>query len=244
MMTNYETLQHRDFEIQICYHHDAMNPFDDWDGLPSIQANGGRHNFEYSSGEDIADYIESKISYWQVIHHQKALCEILDIPHEDLAGYTADEKVDEIYSDISSSNMSQLAQLCEMFNIPHVHETQSYSRSNWADVLVVVTDTNIKEWGIHPKKAHENAESAARLFENWASGEVFGYVVEDKDGEELDSCWGFYGNEHEKSGLMEYATNAIDCHIHNKRKARFEKLKTLIAERVPHYLRTPILNTI
>lgn len=28
-------------------------------------------------------------------------------------------------------------------------------------------------------------------------GEIYGYVIEDEDGEHIDSCWGFYGDPHE-----------------------------------------------
>lgn len=31
-------------------------------------------------------------------------------------------------------------------------------------------------------------------FDKWQRGEVYGYVVEDADGENLDSCWGFIGD--------------------------------------------------
>lgn len=30
---------------------------------------------------------------------------------------------------------------------------------------------------------------------DWCNGSIYGYIVEDKDGEEIDSCWGFIGTE-------------------------------------------------
>jgi hypothetical protein len=33
------------------------------------------------------------------------------------------------------------------------------------------------------------------VYAQWANGDVWGFIVEDSDGEELDSCWGFYGTE-------------------------------------------------
>lgn len=30
-------------------------------------------------------------------------------------------------------------------------------------------------------------------YDQYLTGQVYGYVVEDEDGDELDSCWGFYG---------------------------------------------------
>jgi len=32
----------------------------------------------------------------------------------------------------------------------------------------------------------------------------------DEDDEVLDSCWGFYGHNHEKSGLMDYVQDSVE----------------------------------
>lgn len=48
-------------------------------------------------------------------------------------------------------------------------------------------------------KKRDKAEAAAlSLVEEWnqyLSGDVWGYVVEDTHGNQLDSCWGFYGQK-------------------------------------------------
>lgn len=41
----------------------------------------------------------------------------------------------------------------------------------------------------------EIADSIADTYTAWANGEVYSYVIEDADGEELDSCGGFIGRE-------------------------------------------------
>lgn len=40
----------------------------------------------------------------------------------------------------------------------------------------------------------ECLESEVKIFDNYLRGDVFGWVVE-KNGEEVDSCWGFYGTD-------------------------------------------------
>jgi len=57
----------------------------------------------------------------------------------------------------------------------------------------------------------------ADLYGHWAWGECYGYVIDrievDEDGDEIDahecetlgSCWGYYGSDHDKSGLLESA---------------------------------------
>lgn len=47
------------------------------------------------------------------------------------------------------------------------------------------------------KEEKEAGEAALSLLETWndyLSGNVWGFVVEDEDGLPLDSCWGFYGD--------------------------------------------------
>ena len=91
------------------------------------------------------------------------------------------------------------------------------------------------------KKIREKVVSVTigevELYDNYLTGMVYGYDIEPKDSNKLiecdDSCWGFYGSDFEKNGLLEYAKNAIDGAIeayrekakenHNRRRlmARF-----------------------
>jgi hypothetical protein len=32
-------------------------------------------------------------------------------------------------------------------------------------------------------------------YQQWANGDIWGYIIEDSSGEELDSCWGYYGSD-------------------------------------------------
>ena len=46
-----------------------------------------------------------------------------------------------------------------------------------------------------------------KLYEQWANGDVWGFIVEDGDGNELDSCWGFYGSDAAVEAGKESADN-------------------------------------
>lgn len=72
-----------------------------------------------------------------------------------------------------------------------------------------------------PRKASfgviPSAEQSARTYiESWnqyLSGDVYGYVIEDEDGEHVDSCWGFYGLDYartEAKTAAEYARKHED----------------------------------
>lgn len=55
-------------------------------------------------------------------------------------------------------------------------------------------------------KAYAQAEAELKTYTAWCNGEVYGYKIEDDNGEEIDSCWGFIGDP-EESGMKEYVNN-------------------------------------
>jgi hypothetical protein len=82
-----------------------------------------------------------------------------------------------------------------------------------------------KEYGILTKKRIEKIlsylKSEVKIYDNYLTGEIYGYEIETLE----KSCWGFYGSDHEKSGLLEMAKNAIDCHINEKLKIEGEQME-------------------
>ncbi len=67
--------------------------------------------------------------------------------------------------------------------------------------IYATRDTILKEWGkkrVTPQ-ARKLAESCLRIevkvFDQFLTGDVWGFIVEDDNGNHLDSCWGFFGNE-------------------------------------------------
>lgn len=56
-------------------------------------------------------------------------------------------------------------------------------------------------------KTYKDRQQDARIFletyTNWANGNVYGYILETEDGKDVDSCWGYYGDEDLKSAIKE-----------------------------------------
>jgi hypothetical protein len=66
--------------------------------------------------------------------------------------------------------------------------------------IVVMSRADIrKEYGVKRitkkvlKQAYHLMQVEVEEFSQYLSGDVYGVVVEDAEGEEVDSCWGFYG---------------------------------------------------
>jgi len=62
-------------------------------------------------------------------------------------------------------------------------------------------------------------------YESYVNGSVYGYRILDSDGSEADSCWGFYGPEHDESGLMESAQDAVECALYVERRHRLKQVR-------------------
>lgn len=67
------------------------------------------------------------------------------------------------------------------------------------------------DWKTKPK-ARKAAESLLAEWNQYLSGDIWGYIIEDDDGKHLDSCWGFYGRtyceEEAQSALKSLEANA------------------------------------
>jgi len=85
-------------------------------------------------------------------------------------------------------------------------------------------------------KVLEAVQSEVATYNQYLSGDVYGYVVE-KEGEQIDSCWGFYGMEH----VTEEGKEIVDCHIKYTIKKHCEQVKAWIQNRVPLINRTALV---
>ena len=84
--------------------------------------------------------------------------------------------------------------------------------------IVFVKKSKVREeygWGRITKEREEEIKqhliNEVRLFNHWVSGNVYGYQIEETG----DSCWGFYGDDFNESGLLDDAKSQIDCIVEN-----------------------------
>jgi hypothetical protein len=67
------------------------------------------------------------------------------------------------------------------------------------------------------EEARNTMQSMLETYDYYLTGSVYWYSVVDSEGEDIDSCGGFYGHDHEKSGLLEHAKAEIDAYIKNNK---------------------------
>lgn len=67
-------------------------------------------------------------------------------------------------------------------------------------------------------KVREVLESEVKTYDEYLTGAVYGYVVEDPDGDNIDSCWGFYGFDYCKTTAKEVAEGALKSRVEEAQK--------------------------
>ena len=91
--------------------------------------------------------------------------------------------------------------------------------------FIFTTRKRMAEWyGIKPKsvdvavakKAYAHLQGEVDEYDKYLRGDVYGFVVTDKDGEEVDSCWGYYDDD-----AMTEAKSIVDAILKNKPSIRY-----------------------
>jgi hypothetical protein len=68
--------------------------------------------------------------------------------------------------------------------------------------FIVATRKSAKRIGIRHLTQKSREKIRARLigevteYDQYLTGDVYGFIIEDEEGEMVDACWGFYGHDH------------------------------------------------
>lgn len=210
------------------------NPHEDWDGMTPMLVKSGRDEWDYSDSADNLRYPWEHLSDWKIARNWRAVCDAVGVYWFDAdkecrrqqaiyGGRLADcrrELLENAACDRSTADeFAGLAYLWKLAGCAALDSSISgHCQGDYADVLAVQTPAWRDRMGT-PKPGKRSEEDEARdlradisTYEAFAFGDVYGYVIETEDGEELDSCWGFYGMDAEESGLWDAATSAADWH--------------------------------
>lgn len=222
-----DTLEIDGYTITIMPDECAENPFENWDCEPPLLVKG----YRYETGYYKAREDKQAITAWDFL----AL-----IPDEKLADLVAEfdlemepeDGPDEIRDAVAErcDGFDDLETLAEYAGTPYERRTvRGCCQSDWADAFVAALPEWVKETGIDPANTEllrKQCENAAELYGYWAFGDVYGVAsITDPDGEELEdaSVWGFYGPDHEESGLLEHARSMIAWHKEQVAKEALER---------------------
>lgn len=229
-------------KLKIVHDTSPTCPFDDQDGLyPCIT-----DSKDYSDG-DIDHYLSNYLTRNQIISHQSKLMDMMDINKKEFSSDypESSERMDNLSDELSEFlgySMKNKAEFCELFNIKYLYKiSRGYSQGDSSDVFICWTPKFENITGLAYKDVTDSdMEHTFNMYGYWAWGDVFGFKVikrkkckhcDEITKKELDSCWGFYGQDHFESGLAEHVRH----HFEDMNDEDFKKMIEGIEIEYPRY---------
>lgn len=117
------------------------------------------------------------------------------------------------WQDMEESNFSQDDIIVPLYMYDHsgisiaTHPFMCPWDSGRIGMAVITKRDIIKEYGTYndttKAMARKCLEAEVKTYDDYVQGEVYGYVLKDSEGEEIDSCFGFYGYDPTTNGIFD-----------------------------------------
>lgn len=177
--------------IRILSDDDPLNPFTDQDGLPDIVTWLRSYDFttdRNTAGDDPESFLEKAKAGGYVFRPLRAYI------HSGIAfSLTASGQ----FSDKWDSGFAGF-----IYWTPEKRESLGLTDSYIESILH--EGETVESW-------HDSQfESAVEALNDYASGNVWGFEVTDKEGREVESVWGFFGDYDREGGALEEARGIAD----------------------------------
>lgn len=181
-----KTINYKGYTINIDYDPSPESPRE-WDDLSTIYSNSRRYDFDGHSIEELIQEvggdIYDNVIPWGLIGKKYYYRKVWMYDHSGITVRTAEEN--------PWGNMGYMAW-----------------DSGLAGVIVVDKKAAKKEWDTDTKaRAEKWLDGEIANLDTYVRGEIYGYEVLDEDGNEFDSCWGFYDLDEciaEAKGYVDY----------------------------------------
>lgn len=193
----YERIDYKGYEIVIEYDENGQNPFTEWDTLGTMYQNRRGCSVQGKYWRSLAEFDNGRgdIS-WDRFERDYIWSKVWVYSH---GGDTISMCDENPYSCPFDS---------DLYGIIAVSKERVREEYGWKRITKA-----------RREKILSYLEGEVETLDKLLCGEVFGYTVngpEDENGdreEDLDSCWGFYGDDFDKNGLFDYAKNFIDYKV-------------------------------
>jgi hypothetical protein len=185
------------------------------------------HEWERDLAMEVDETVEDRIDYWESGNGWTRLDNKYS---REEAIKKSDQIVDNIIQEVLEEQVLMLpVSLYDHSGLtmwvgdrPHPFDAAGWD-SGQVGWIYVTKEQIRKNWGIkrvtkkYWKRAEEILEAEVKTVDQYLRGDIYGFVIETVDGEELDSCWGFYGDDPEKNGMKD--------HIEERYHYLFDKLE-------------------
>jgi len=220
------TQRYQGYTIELRYDQDAGNPIKDFDELATIVLHDkAEHRFGWTSDDEYASLLTHGL---EKVRTARSLGQALAIVIRWLKAYHG-VTVALPFGAIDHSGVAVY------LGSGHNLADPGGWDSGWVG-LVIDTPARRKVMGFdketlnpdgEPRNSPEAIERALRedfkQFSSWVEGDVYGYIVTGPDGDEVDSCWGYYGSDDALEQAREVVRAEI-AHRHGEHVAMYKRL--------------------
>ncbi len=231
------------FTVKIEYMEWAENPTDNFDCEPHIWIHdGAKRSWGGIDKSDITDHFDEEARIERANRTAERLHKAGELTREiayQLGG------IGNVVDEFERVN-GGVARVVYGFD----HSGQSISMSDFNDRwdsgaigIVYMTAEEIREWfGVKRitnkvrERAVENLRSWVNLMDHYVTGAVYGYVIEDPHGNEIDSCWGYYEDSDDvlKMVVEHYLPSAMEGYREDIRIESVKRTLTGIGKTLWH----------
>jgi len=219
--------------VKVARDEDPENPFTAWDCEPPIIVAYPDHGRLHMRSYGVPDELPH-LDRMAVLKHWREMIQGLgyaptfgglrhlardrfDTPLDRCIAYALAAHYDDL---AESDKLSMLADAYRWLGIPcHLGSTTGYVQGDYAEVLVVATPEWQQRVGAPDDSLVAQCEGAVKLYGYWAWGDVWGYTIETQSGEYIESCWGFYGDDLETTGMLD----AVEAKYHDALRQAWER---------------------
>jgi hypothetical protein len=78
--------------------------------------------------------------------------------------------------------------------------------------LIYTTKELLEKMGVPLKNAKKQLEAEVNTLDMYVTGNVYGFVIEDSEGNQLDSVWGFFGDYDDKYSALTEARSVVNSY--------------------------------
>lgn len=196
------TETYKGFTIEIHHDEDAANPFKDWDGQPDII--GWHRHYDFNTRKQ-----DAKTTPENFLNEAKRNGYVVKTLYAYEHGGIA----------FSTARTGQFTDVWDSGTFGFIFWTPEKIKS--------IFSPKNAPWGrltaARRRMLDEQLDGAVELLNDYAQGRVYGFVVKDAAGAELDSCWGFYGS-YKDNALIE-AKSQADYHAAQRDENDARKLE-------------------
>lgn len=192
-MDVFESYEHNKLTVEIINDTDPLNPREDWDNAGVMICSHRR----YTLGDEQFDpeYFEGWADLEKHLRKERNAVIVLPLGLYDHSGITM-----------------------------YVGDTHDYWDGGQVGFIYIDKETVDKEWGGDLEKAEQCLRGEVQTYNQYLTGDVWGYrIINPKNDEEVDSCWGFFGLEYAK----EEAESVAD-HFEHPHDAAYAKNARII----------------